>query len=109
LGEIEEWQARSRIRIQHLHQLPPEVYHRQALSADPENPFRINDLAYFLIDRDLNVEEGLMTICINTYLKIRKVMPPIQNRSRRNDPRAGKLSVIDLLSPFLDGVKISNN
>ncbi len=39
-----------------------ERYYRQALSTDPENSFRINDLAYFLIDKDINVEEGLMLI-----------------------------------------------
>jgi len=46
-----------------------EEFYRQALSADPENPFRIDDLAYFLIDRDLNVEEGLATIVKALELK----------------------------------------
>jgi tetratricopeptide (TPR) repeat protein len=36
-----------------------EEYYRQALSLEPENPIRKNNLAYFLIDKDLNVKEGL--------------------------------------------------
>lgn len=36
-----------------------EEYYRQALSLEPENPGRINDLAYFLIDKDRNINEGL--------------------------------------------------
>jgi tetratricopeptide (TPR) repeat protein len=36
-----------------------EEYFRQALSLEPENPARINDLAYFLIDKDRNINEGL--------------------------------------------------
>jgi tetratricopeptide (TPR) repeat protein len=39
-----------------------EEYYRQAVITDPENPYRINDLAYFLIDKELNVEEGLKTV-----------------------------------------------
>ena len=36
-----------------------EEYYRQALSLEPENPARLNTLAYFLIDKDRNVNEGL--------------------------------------------------
>jgi len=36
-----------------------EEYYRQALSLEPENPARINNLAYFLIDKDRNINEGL--------------------------------------------------
>ena len=36
-----------------------EDYYRQALVIDPENPVRINNLAYFLIDQDRNILEGL--------------------------------------------------
>jgi tetratricopeptide (TPR) repeat protein len=36
-----------------------EEYYRQALSLEPENTVRINNLAYFLIDKDRNVKEGL--------------------------------------------------
>ena len=36
-----------------------EDYYRQALVVDPENPVRINSLAYFLIDQDRNILEGL--------------------------------------------------
>jgi len=36
-----------------------EDYYRQALVVDPENPVRINNLAYFLIDQDRNISEGL--------------------------------------------------
>jgi tetratricopeptide (TPR) repeat protein len=36
-----------------------EKYYRQALSLEPENPIRINNLAYFLIDKDRNVKVGL--------------------------------------------------
>ncbi|HEX9253628.1 MAG TPA: hypothetical protein VF870_15385, partial [Ignavibacteriaceae bacterium] len=32
---------------------------RQALSLEPENPVRLNTLAHFLIDKDLNQNEGL--------------------------------------------------
>ncbi len=32
---------------------------RQALSFEPDNTLRINDLAYFLIDNDRNIDEGL--------------------------------------------------
>jgi tetratricopeptide (TPR) repeat protein len=36
-----------------------EGYYRQALSLEPENPVRLNTLAYFLIDQDRNIPEGL--------------------------------------------------
>jgi tetratricopeptide (TPR) repeat protein len=36
-----------------------EDYYRQALVMDPENPTRINNLAWFLIDQDRNILEGL--------------------------------------------------
>ena len=39
-----------------------EKYYRQALSLEPENPGMMNSLAYFLIDKDLNVNEGLELI-----------------------------------------------
>jgi Tfp pilus assembly protein PilF len=36
-----------------------EEYYRQALSLEPENKVRINNLAYFLINKDRNIKEGL--------------------------------------------------
>ena len=36
-----------------------EEYYREALSLDPGNPDRINDLAYFLIEKDRDIDEGL--------------------------------------------------
>jgi len=39
-----------------------EGYYRQALSLEPENPNWMNVLAYFLIDKDLNINEGLELI-----------------------------------------------
>jgi tetratricopeptide (TPR) repeat protein len=36
-----------------------EDYFRQALSLEPENPERMENLAYFLIDKDRNINEGL--------------------------------------------------
>jgi tetratricopeptide (TPR) repeat protein len=36
-----------------------EEYYRQALSIQPENPDIINNLAWFLIDKGLNINEGL--------------------------------------------------
>jgi tetratricopeptide (TPR) repeat protein len=36
-----------------------EKYYRQALSLEPENPSRMNNLARFLIDKDKNLNEGL--------------------------------------------------
>jgi hypothetical protein len=39
------------------------------LSLDPKNPGRIDDLAYFLIDRDRNIKEGseLIDSILNLY------------------------------------------
>jgi tetratricopeptide (TPR) repeat protein len=39
-----------------------EEYYRQALSLEPENPVRMNSLAYFLIDKDRNINEGLVFV-----------------------------------------------
>jgi tetratricopeptide (TPR) repeat protein len=39
-----------------------EKYYRQALSLEPESPGRMNSLAYFLIDKDRNIYEGLELI-----------------------------------------------
>lgn len=36
-----------------------EEYYRRALSLEPDSPYRLNILAYFLIDRDRNIPEGL--------------------------------------------------
>jgi tetratricopeptide (TPR) repeat protein len=36
-----------------------EKYYREALSLEPENSVRINSLAYFLIDKDRNINEGV--------------------------------------------------
>lgn len=36
-----------------------EYYYRQALSLEPKDPARINNLAYFLIDNERNINEGL--------------------------------------------------
>jgi tetratricopeptide (TPR) repeat protein len=46
-----------------------EVYYRQALLLEPENPDRLFDLAWFLIDKDRNINEGLQLV--NTALKLR--------------------------------------
>jgi tetratricopeptide (TPR) repeat protein len=45
-----------------------EAIHREALSLEPENPTRINNLAYFLINEDRNIEEGLEHV--DTALKL---------------------------------------
>jgi tetratricopeptide (TPR) repeat protein len=39
-----------------------EQYHRKELSLEPQNAFRIYDLAWFLIDKDRNINEGLELI-----------------------------------------------
>jgi tetratricopeptide (TPR) repeat protein len=39
-----------------------EEYYRQALSLEPESPGSMNNLAYFLIDKDRNINEGLELI-----------------------------------------------
>jgi Tfp pilus assembly protein PilF len=36
-----------------------EVYYRQALSLEPDNPWRLNNLAWFLIDGERNIYEGM--------------------------------------------------
>jgi tetratricopeptide (TPR) repeat protein len=36
-----------------------EEYYRQALSLEPENPDRLNTVAYFLIDKERNIIEGM--------------------------------------------------
>jgi len=39
-----------------------EQSYRRALSLEPENPVRLNDLAYFLIDKELDFNEGLKLV-----------------------------------------------
>jgi tetratricopeptide (TPR) repeat protein len=39
-----------------------EEYYRRALSSETENPIRISNLAYFLIDKDRNIKEGMELI-----------------------------------------------
>ena len=39
-----------------------EKYLRQAIRSEPGNPVRINNFAYFLIDNELNVHEGLQLV-----------------------------------------------
>lgn len=39
-----------------------EKYYRQALSLEPENPLRMNNLALFIIDKERNITEGLELI-----------------------------------------------
>ena len=39
-----------------------EKYFRQALSLDPRNPNRLNNLAWFLIDKDRNIDECMKLI-----------------------------------------------
>jgi tetratricopeptide (TPR) repeat protein len=36
-----------------------EEYYRQALSLEPGSPVRLNDLAYFLIDKERNINQGM--------------------------------------------------
>ena len=36
-----------------------EEYYRKAFSVESENPVKMNNLAYFLIDKDQNIKEGL--------------------------------------------------
>ena len=36
-----------------------EAFYRKALSLEPDNPVRLNNLGYYLIDRDINLPEGL--------------------------------------------------
>ena len=44
-----------------------EEYYRKALLMQPENPIRINNLSWFLIDKDRNINEGLEQV--DTALK----------------------------------------
>jgi tetratricopeptide (TPR) repeat protein len=46
-----------------------EEYRRQALFLEPENPVRMNNLAYFLIDNERNIDEGLQLV--SSALKLR--------------------------------------
>ncbi len=39
-----------------------ETYYRKALSMQPDNPARLNNLAYFLIDKNRNISEGLALV-----------------------------------------------
>lgn len=39
-----------------------EEYYRKALSLEPDNPIRLNALAWFLIDNDRNIDEGLKLV-----------------------------------------------
>jgi tetratricopeptide (TPR) repeat protein len=39
-----------------------EECHRDALSLEPQNPVKMNNLAYFLIDKDRNINEGLALV-----------------------------------------------
>jgi tetratricopeptide (TPR) repeat protein len=39
-----------------------EEYYHEALSLEPENPIRLNNLAWFLIDKDKNINEGMELI-----------------------------------------------
>ncbi|HIJ14769.1 MAG: hypothetical protein A2X03_11620 [Bacteroidetes bacterium GWA2_40_15] len=39
-----------------------EEYYRKALSLESKNPFKLNDLAYFLVDKDRNINEGMELI-----------------------------------------------
>jgi tetratricopeptide (TPR) repeat protein len=39
-----------------------EKYYRQALMSEPENPFRMYNLSLFLIDKDRDIDEGLVLI-----------------------------------------------
>ncbi len=39
-----------------------EYYHRKALSLEPDSARRMNSLAYFLIDKDRNISEGIELI-----------------------------------------------
>jgi tetratricopeptide (TPR) repeat protein len=45
-----------------------EAYLREAVSLEPESQLRMNELAYFLIDKDRNIDEGLDLV--DTILKL---------------------------------------
>jgi len=53
-----------------------EEYYRKALSLDPENRNRMNSLGYFLIDKDVNINEGL-----ELAEKVLKLNPDAMNAS----------------------------
>ncbi len=36
-----------------------ETYYRQALALEPENPYRLNNLSLFLMDKERNINEGM--------------------------------------------------
>jgi tetratricopeptide (TPR) repeat protein len=46
-----------------------EKYYRQTLSLEPENPVWMNNLAYFLIDKDQNINQGLELVARALELK----------------------------------------
>lgn len=57
-------EARIAGRIAHIYNManiPDQVekYYRKALSLEPDNPARINTLAYILIDNERNIGEGM--------------------------------------------------
>jgi Tfp pilus assembly protein PilF len=53
-----------------------EEYYRKALSLDPENRNIMNYLGYFLIDKDVNINEGL-----ELAEKVLKLNPDAMNAS----------------------------
>jgi Tfp pilus assembly protein PilF len=46
-----------------------DKYYRKALSLEPESPINLNNLAFFLIDKDRNVNEGMELV--DKVLKLR--------------------------------------
>jgi len=50
--------------VYNVAEMPEKEYefHRKALTLEPDNPVRVNNLAYFLIDTERNVEEGLKLV-----------------------------------------------
>jgi tetratricopeptide (TPR) repeat protein len=46
-----------------------DEYYRHALTLEPKNPVRLNDLAYMLIDKDRNVDQGMELIDIALAIK----------------------------------------
>ena len=51
-----------------------ELHFRQALKLDPMNPARLNDLAWFLIDHDINVDEGVDLIHKSLEIRARQLV-----------------------------------
>ena len=39
-----------------------EEYYRESVAIEPENQIRMNNLAYFLIDKDRNIDEGMQLV-----------------------------------------------